>query len=164
MASAECGEVVGAGLLPGPSVPLQWPAFRPRSSWRGRALFHPPMVVAVPRRPGAHSSPGRASRAVGAKRHPGQRASGFINFCRGGDGLFVSARLVLSIARPLFLVAASMSPRALLPAAWCTPGTAALPAAALALAPAAAALPGEGPPPAGTGLVPSQPRRDVVPL
>lgn len=25
---------MGAGLLPGPSVPLQWPAFRPRSSWR----------------------------------------------------------------------------------------------------------------------------------
>jgi len=81
-ASAEHREAVGAGLLPRLGVPLRWP----RSSQRGRALSPLPGVVAVPTHPEAHGSPGRAGRAVGAKRYPGQRAaSGFLNFCRGGD-------------------------------------------------------------------------------
>lgn len=100
----------------------------------------------------------------GPKRHQGQRASGFINFLSGGNGLFKSAQLVLSIVRPPFLVAASIPCRALLPAAWCMPGDGASLPTAPAPAPAAAALPGEGPSPAGTGSVPSRLCRDVVPL
>lgn len=99
-ASEEHRETVAAGLLPRLSVPLQWPAFRPRSSQRGRALSYLLMVVAMQTHPKAHSSPGRA---VGAKRHLGQRASGFIDCHRSSDGLFESTPLVPSLAEPLFL-------------------------------------------------------------
>lgn len=74
--------------------------------------------------------PWQGKQDSGAKRHPGKRASGFFNFCVDCEGLFTSIQLVLSIVRPLFPAGVSIPPRALLPAAWCTPGTAALPVAA----------------------------------
>lgn len=73
LASAECGEAAGAGLLRGPSVPLQWPAFRPRSSWRGPALSRPPGVVAEPTCPEAHGRPGKGKQGSGCKETPGAR-------------------------------------------------------------------------------------------
>lgn len=74
------------------------------------STFQSAHAGSVPMCPEAHGSPGRA---VGAKRHPGQRAFGFIHFCKSDDGLFESVQLVLSIASSPFLVAASFSHHAL---------------------------------------------------
>lgn len=144
------------------AVPLQRSASRPRSSQRRQTLSCLPQVDGRANAPKAHGSPRRATRTLGVKWHLGQRSSGFIHFCSGGDGLLDSVRLVLSSMRPLFLVLASISLCALLLAAQSKSNTAA--SVAAAPAPAVLALPSKGPPPTGTGSVPSRPRRDVVPL
>lgn len=137
-ASAEHREGVGAGLLPRPSMSLH--SLYSDPDHPGEDKNFPIYSGWWPCQCAPRNMVALAGQSGQWGRHPGRRASGFLNLGAGSEGLFLSIQGVLSIVRPLFPAGMSIPP-----CASCMVHTRHCSFASGSLTPAATALPAPGP-------------------
>lgn len=100
-ASAEHREGVGAGLLPRPSMSLH--SLYSDPDHPGEDMNFPIYSGWWPCQCAPRNMVALAGQSGQWGRHPGRRASGFLNLGAGSEGLFLSIQGVLSIVRPMLI-------------------------------------------------------------